>query len=260
MKIENNTIVDLDLNDLENDTLIIPKTVTAVAVYNEGVFGFLPSVKNIIVEESNSELYIENGCLINRTTQTLILGTDNAQIPQDGSIEVIGAYAFNMRTMFEVNIPESVKEIGYMAFASLNCDEENTQPVTVHIPQSVQKIYPRAFVLNKTATFTVDEKNTHYDIEGGCLIERDTNTLIASFGKNIVVPECVTRIEKFAFLFAQHETITLHDNIEKIGQDAFVHTGIRSNGNFMPVTVYAPKNSYAYRYLARNKINRKVIS
>lgn len=259
MKIKNNTIVDIDLSDLKNDTLIIPNTVTAIEICNEGAFACLPFIKNIIVEEGNPELYIQSGCLINRKTKILILGIDNAKVPQDGRVVSIGAYAFNMRTMSEVIIPQSVKEIGYMAFASLNVDEQNAKPVFIHISQNVQKIFPRAFLLNETAVFTVDEKNVHYYVESGCLIERDTNTIISCFGENIVVPECVTHIESYAFLCAQHESIVLHSNVKKIGHDVFIHTGIRSNDGIAPVTVYAPRNSYAYRYLMRNKINRKAL-
>ncbi len=257
MKIQNNTIVALNDSDIKRHTLVIPKTVTDLEMCTESVFPYLGSVQNIIVEAGNSELYEQYGCLINRNTKTVIFGTDYAIIPQ--GVEKIGAHAFHLRRMIKVVIPESVKEIGYAAFASLNGEDRNAQPLSIHIPQNVQKIFPRAFALNETVTFTVDERNGYFYIEGGCLIERDTNALIASFGKNIVIPECVTRIAPFMFCCAQHESIVLHDKIEKIGHDAFIHTGIRSNGGIAPVTVYAPKNSYAYRYLARNKINRKAI-
>ncbi len=255
MKIQNNTMIALNDSDVNNNTLMIPKTVTDLETDSESVFPYLSSVQNIIVETGNPELYVQDGCLINCKTKTLLLGTDYAVIPQ--CVEKIGAHAFHMRNINEVVIPESVKEIGYAAFASLNCADKYAQPLSIHISRNVQKIQARAFALDEEADFTVDERNSYFCIEGGCIVEKATNTLVASFGRHIVIPACVTRIAPFAFVCTHHESIVLHGNIEKIGHDAFRFTGVRSEDKFLPAVVSAPKNSYAYRYLTRNKINRK---
>lgn len=258
MQIEKNVIVSLDNSDKEN--FVIPASVTDIRIDMDSMVLYMPNIKIVTVEKGNHIYKVVDGCLINTATKTLIMGIDNATIPDDGSVEKIGAYAFNMRSLKSLVIPEGVREIGYMAFASLNVDNERVAPLTVKLPRSVQKIASRAFAFGGNIAFDASE-NADYYIEGGCLIERNTGKFISAFGKDITVPECVTRLPEYAFLFEQFESVRLHEHIAKIGGDAFKGCGVRDgDGNMvLPCAVYAPKNSYAWRYLARNKITRKAM-
>lgn len=193
MRIENNVIVEFNaFEDLKNNTLTIPANVVDIDILAaEGNWLSLNECKNIIVEKGNSIFYVKDGCLINSKTKTLICGLDNTIIPNDGSVEKIGHYAFNMRTMSKIVIPESVKEIGYMAFACLNCNEISDKKVEIFIPSTVIKIYPRAFALNANTNICVDNLNPNYYTNNGLLIERQTNIHIAEFGTNKTVLEMI---------------------------------------------------------------------
>lgn len=258
MKIAKNVIVSLDESDEKE--LFIPKTVTNIIFYIDEVALHLPYIKKVSVEEGNPVFTVKNGCLIDTPNKTLMIATDNAVIPDDGSVEIIAAYAFHMHSVKSIVIPESVREIGYMAFASLNCKEDMPVPLTVKIPKSVEKIWSRAFFMNGNLTLNTGD-NAHYYMEGGCLIERATGKFICALGKDIVVPDCVKTLPACAFLCQEHETITLSANITKIYQDAFKLCGIRDGEGTIvtPCTVYAPKNTYVWRYLVRNKIQRKAV-
>ena len=215
MRIENNVIVELNLADLQNNTLTIPENAVDIDVFaEEGNWLALNECKNITVEEGNQVFVVKNNCLINAMTKTLICGLDNAVIPDDESVEIISDYAFNMRVMPEIEIPNGVKEIGYMSFASTNADK-------IFISKTVEKISPRAFALNSNAEIIVDSNNPKYFTKSGCLIERKTNALIATFGENVVIPDCVKCIDEFAFLFADHKTITIPSSVTHIDESAF---------------------------------------
>ncbi|MBQ1175552.1 MAG: leucine-rich repeat protein, partial [Treponema sp.] len=76
------------------------------------------ALESITVAPGN-EVYRSSGdCLIETASGTLIAGCKNSQIPDDGSVRVIGKLAFATHTgLTELEIPEGVEEIGYGAFA-----------------------------------------------------------------------------------------------------------------------------------------------
>ena len=243
MTIKKNVIIELNHTDLIGNTLTIPKNAEDIDIfYEEGNWLALNECKNIVVEDGNTAFYVKDGCLINSNTKTLICGLDNAKIPADGSVETIGHYAFNMRKMDEITIPETIKEIDYMAFAS-------TDAKKVYIPKSVQKIYPCAFLLNKNINIAVDSGNLSYNVQGGCLLENGEK-IIATFGKNIVIPEGVRSVEKFTFMFANHKSITIPASVTQIDEDAFI---------MCEAKIKAPENSYATKFFKSNNLNIEVI-
>lgn len=90
---------------------------------------------------ADSPFYASNGtCLINKTTKELVLGTQNCMIPNDGSVEKIGACAFRgNEALKSITLPDSLKYIDKEAFYS--CDGLTK----VIIPSNVTCIGPWAF-------------------------------------------------------------------------------------------------------------------
>lgn len=78
-------------------------------------FGVLPNLEYIEMETGNKTFVGESGCLVNKKTKTLIIGTIGGDIPD--SVTKIGEYAFYNRNVTEIALPESVIEIGQYAFA-----------------------------------------------------------------------------------------------------------------------------------------------
>lgn len=73
------------------------------------------NLQEIIVSPENPSYYSEGNCLIEKKTQTLILGCKTSIIPD--KVNVIGARAFSCIKHDEFVIPYGVKEIGDAAFA-----------------------------------------------------------------------------------------------------------------------------------------------
>ena len=92
-----------------------------IKTIGEKVFFKCPSLETLTIPE-NSETFSspKNAFLVDKTTKTLVfachrLGTT---IPNDGSIEYIGAYAFFENTLFQgPTFPASIKGIGEYAFS-----------------------------------------------------------------------------------------------------------------------------------------------
>lgn len=117
--------------------IAIPASVTTIG---EEAFYDCRALESITVASSNVNYAASNNCLIEKATNTLILGCKNSTIPSDGSVTVIGSNAFaNCYGLTSVVIPEGVTEIGSYAF--FNC--KGLESVT--IPQSVTVIGDGAF-------------------------------------------------------------------------------------------------------------------
>ena len=70
----------------------------------------------IEVDENNAKYVSINGCLIEKDTGTLILGTTESIIPN--SVKKIASYAFALSNVSEIVIPETVECIEKFAFSS----------------------------------------------------------------------------------------------------------------------------------------------
>lgn len=109
----------------------IPANVTFI---DYAAFSRCDSLREIKVEQGNRSFTVQGNCLICTDTKTLIKGFDNSVIPNDGSVEKIGAYAFEFLNITEITIPDGITEIGAYAFS--DCSSLKT----LVIPESVRKI------------------------------------------------------------------------------------------------------------------------
>ena len=93
-------------------TVTIPASVTEIGI---NPFTDCSNLEGIVVEDGNSEYYIEGNCLIENSTKTLITGFNNSTIPSD--IKIIGDYAFYLCSgLTSITLPSSLTSIGRFAF------------------------------------------------------------------------------------------------------------------------------------------------
>ena len=231
MTIENNKITFIAEADYDN--LFIPANVDGI-IPEEYAIGFAAiTPKTITVEEGNRAFYVQNNCLIERATKTLVVAGENAVIPDDGSVEIINDCAFNgNRTLTqEFVIPEGVKVIGEMAFKDTNIEK-------FFLPASVEEIAPKAFLsIDKVLKEMIIEKtNPHFCVESNCLIFRDTDTVIFIVNRNVgevVIPDGVKYIENGVFFLAHFDKVRVPASLDKVGPFNFSLTdrGISCRGN-----------------------------
>ena len=84
-----------------------------------GALAGLGSLSSYTVEFNfcgNSKYDYIDGCLIDKTTKTLVWGNSDAVIPNDGSVLIIGASAFEEMPITSIVIPKSVQKIDAQAF------------------------------------------------------------------------------------------------------------------------------------------------
>lgn len=117
--------------------ILIPASVEDIG---DDVFRGCTSIESIRVANGNATYHSKGNCLIETNSKTLIRGCKNSQIPSDGSVTIIGDYAFDSCTgLTSIVFPDSITSIGNDAFDGC------TGLTSIVIPDSVTSIGMNAF-------------------------------------------------------------------------------------------------------------------
>jgi len=244
---------DVDLPDsLENignfgfyysqiESITIPASVTTI-----GNAALACHTLKEINLESDEYFVMVNQCLIEKSTGRLLRGLEGCTaIPtiETGSPVVIKSIdnlaIANNYSLTSLDIPEGLTKIGtsgiYNAFnvtsitlpstlTEIGTSNFNATKVeTIIIPANLKKIGASSFTNNSNlTTIIVDEGNQYYSGLGNCLIEIQTNTVIAGC-KNSIIPDNVLIIGNEAFRGITLTTLTIPSNVTTINQLAFYY-------------------------------------
>ena len=131
-------------------------------------------------------LYVEDNCLIDRDSKTLIAGLNNSVIPNDGSVTAIGDYAFYKCKEFKIiYFPTKLVSIGDYAFSE--CDSLTT----LKFFESFESIGYKAFEYCDSI-------------------------------REVLLPSSLKKIGTSAFSYCpQLSEIVIPDNVTELGEEAF---------------------------------------
>ena len=149
-----------------------------------------------IIVDSRNKYYISRGnCLIEKSTNTLVVGSKNSIIPK--GVTTIGKYAFSgCQGLKDIEFPEGVTTI------QSSCFDRCKDLASIKIPKSVERI-DSGNVFSQCAnlkSITVDKDNQFYDSRDNCncIISTHDNTIITGCN-NSIVPKSAKAIGKNAF-------------------------------------------------------------
>lgn len=190
-------------------------------------------LERIVVDPLNPyyDSYGESNVLVEKATNTLLLGCSNSVIPS--TVTSIGQYAFNYASMEEISIPDNITSIGAYAFnccfnlktvhMSANvkvipefCFYQNTELTTIELPEGLTTIGNYAFYYcSKLDNVSLPSTLT--------TIEKDAFGYCQSLS-GIEIPEGVTRIEEatFAGCYALQKII-LPSTVNYLGGSVFYY-------------------------------------
>ena len=227
---------------------------SSVANIEGNVFSYCPALESIIVENDNPNYDSRNNCnaVIETETNSLIAGCNKTIVPS--TVTSIGSSAFWGSSLTSVNIPNSVTDIGTLAFSS--CYSLSS----IYIPNSVTNIEASAFFdCSHLGSITVENGNPKYDSRNNCnaIIETESNTLIRGC-ENTIIPSSITSIGDYAFYYCYGLTsITIPNSVTSIGSSAF--SGTKWYNNQPDGLIYAGLVIYGYKGVmpANTKIDIK---
>ena len=156
----------------------------------------------------DNEVYMSSGnCIIEKATKTLIIGCKTSEIPDDGSVEIIGGHAFSGAAgLTSIVIPDCVTTIESDAFSWTSIE-------SITLPANLQKM--------GTGVFVGCQNLVSVDLNGFTQIPRMTFSSCTAL-KEVKGSENIVEIADDGFDFCKGlESITFGKALKKIGYGAF---------------------------------------
>jgi hypothetical protein len=213
-----NAFVEYKLTSVE-----LPASLTTIG---KGAFMGNANLTTITVADGNTNYTVDGNVLFTSNKKTLVCypaGLEAETYTVPGSVTCIGYSAFMCSTLKTITLQEGLQTIEEYAF--LRCQNLTA----IAIPATVTSVASDAFVNNAITTLTVAENNEYYMADGNVLFTKDKKTLVyypvwlpATTYK---VPDGVTGIGSYAFMFSQLKEITLPDSLTMIESYAFSGCG-----------------------------------
>ncbi len=170
---------------------------------------YMCRLDTLTVDPANPVYMSKDNCIIERETGTLIISNKN-HIPDDGSVKRLES-AFDFQCENEIVIPASVIDMSRQTF---NCKFK----------------------------ISVDPKNTNYESIDGCVIEKNSKTLI--YTPDGTIPKGVAIIEAGLDINENLETIVIPDGV------TMLKNGCLDNNYSAVKTVYLPESVQIIDYAA----------
>lgn len=254
----------------------IPKSVTYIA---DDAFSGCSKLSHVTIDADNERYCDAGNNVIDKQEKRLMVASLDFVIPSDGSVTIIGESTFGGYSLDTIVIPDCIEEIesnvfrysqmktvtfgsglktiGDGAFCSCNSVTEVVFPEglesigayvfgmssgleRVYIGKSTNYISPDAFRgSNSLKEIVVSEENERYEFKDGCLIDKQTKTLVSGI-KGFVIPTdgSVTKIGENAFYnFYFTEALVIPDCITEIGESAFGATHFEVGEIYIPESV-----------------------
>ena len=164
-------------------------------------------IEKIEVSPDNEVYMSGENCIIEKATKTLIIGCKTSEIPDDGSVEIIGGHAFSGAAgLTSIVIPDCVTTIESDAFSWTSIE-------SITLPANLQKM--------GTGVFVGCQNLVSVDLNGFTQIPRMTFSSCTAL-KEVKGSENIVEIADDGFDFCKGlESITFGKALKKIGYGAF---------------------------------------
>ena len=142
------TISDSALEDCEKiSTLALPKAFVNI---DREMFDDCNDISSLSISDENAKYRSESNCIIERDTNTIVMGCKSSEIPTEGNIRIAKKAFYECKGLQSMIIPSNVIEIGEYAFA---CSELTELTISAGIKVISDGAFLKCYTLN-TITFS----------------------------------------------------------------------------------------------------------
>ena len=229
---------------IDGDFIYVDEEKTIIASY-------IGTSADVVIPDNVKTIGYEafSGC---STVKTVTIGKN---------VEAIDGYAFtDCSSLTSVTFGDKLETIDNGAFAGCS------KLTSITIPRSVTEIYGNPFVnCGKLAEVKVATGSTSFSAKDGVLYNYDKTKLVcypaAKTDTSFVIPGMVTEIGEYAVAGGYNlKSITVGDNVETIGVDAFSYcysltsATIESEADFSEANLQFKKDGFKYMVLDNNSV------
>lgn len=153
-------------------------------------------------------------------------------------VESIGNQAFFACIGLEkVELPNTLISIGDYAFSIMDSEYfsealELGRSYDINIPESVLNIGEHSFTMSNVRSINVDSNNKNYSSIEGVLFNKDGTELISyptrkELTSNYIIPNSVKTVKTYAFAYALIEHVTIKGNVKTLEDGAFYYSALK---------------------------------
>lgn len=233
-----------------------------------GVFDHLTSLEEIHVAANSAYLTVEDNILYNKKKTVLIkcpcMDGRQALVIPDGVIRIYDNACSGNPTLRSVQMPDSVRSIGYWAFPEcwelkdINISESceymgqyalsGTAVESLYLPASLSSINSiGSWELDSLQSLELAVGNPYYSMENGLLFDHDKTELLYCppfVTGDVVLPDSLKYIRIFATMHSNFDSITIPQSVSAIEDYNFTNS----------CTIKGFTGSFAEAYALRNGI------
>lgn len=210
----------------------IPAATESVGI---GSFATCRSIKQFTVADGNISYAAADGVLFNKDQSMLVaypIGDTRNSYSTPATVKIIAPHSMRNSTyLTSVELNEGLDSIGSSAFTL-------GRLTSVNLPASVRAIGFQAFTAMPSITaFNVASGNENYKAVDGMLLTADGKRLLFGVGgmADVVVPEGVEEVAGYSFYtFYGVKTLKLASTTTKVGDCAFYSNSMLSSVDFGP--------------------------
>jgi hypothetical protein len=212
--------IDVDINQKENAaSMAIPEKINGKTVTRLGWVLEPKADKTTYILDFNSNIFGEVVEKAHGVTGSFGGVSLITQMSIPDSVAMIQQSCFSgMSNLKKIVIPDGVETIPREMLYGCRSLKE------VRLPRSLKEFSAEPFDdCNKISSFTIDSANTKYAINGKCIVEKDTGSLVLCFasGKKYNIPKGIKTLKKDSFNICRAKRIHIPASVTKIEGYAF---------------------------------------
>lgn len=193
----------------------------SLELYEGNAFSEEENADKFIIADSNKNYAVKDGLLYTKDYKKLIaVPCAKKNITYSSELTSIGDYAFANNAASTIKLPETVTEIGRLAFYYSNVEK-------LYLSSNLSKTEDETFdCMSDLQQYVLNGESKQYSVDDGILYNKNKTRLISvpRGRKEVAIADTVKTIGSYSITGYNLEKITIPEGVEKLESNAFDNT------------------------------------